>query len=250
MELLFESRTNLINFSGHLNFIQRQPELHPEPVLKPDTFADGAGVSIYGASDITLVYQPDAGGRWLHMPGRPIFIDRTAIPWARIAWINSASNVVEVGDEHRLFFSGTSASHCFGRTPDWKSIPRWLEYMKQRTQSGITFARWPKWQLFGFEADPEGAFAIQLGALDKPSEVFLSYEVIRPEGCIRAEVGVHSDAQVKPHTFKDSLPLARGSTNERITWKTGTVIQPTPAAWLFLRLENVRVYAYEVRPAQ
>ena len=49
MELLFESRTNLGDFSGHLNFVQRPPDLHPEPVLTPDTFADGAGVSIYGS---------------------------------------------------------------------------------------------------------------------------------------------------------------------------------------------------------
>lgn len=49
MELLFEARTNLGGFSGHLNFVQRKPHLHPEPVLRPDTFADGAGVSIYGS---------------------------------------------------------------------------------------------------------------------------------------------------------------------------------------------------------
>jgi len=49
MELLFESRTNLSGFSGHLNFVQYQPHIHPEPVLRCDTYADGAGVSIYGS---------------------------------------------------------------------------------------------------------------------------------------------------------------------------------------------------------
>ena len=49
MELLFESRTNLSGFTGHLNFIQYQPRIHAEPVLCPDTFVDGAGVSIYGS---------------------------------------------------------------------------------------------------------------------------------------------------------------------------------------------------------
>lgn len=34
MELLFESRTNLDNFNGHLNFVQRTPEIHAEPVLR------------------------------------------------------------------------------------------------------------------------------------------------------------------------------------------------------------------------
>ena len=49
MELLFECRTNLDGFTGHLNFVQRRPEIHPEPVLTPDTFADGKGVTIYGS---------------------------------------------------------------------------------------------------------------------------------------------------------------------------------------------------------
>ena len=49
MELLFEARPNLEEFSGHLNFVHRPPRLHPEPVLRPDTFTDGAGVTIYGS---------------------------------------------------------------------------------------------------------------------------------------------------------------------------------------------------------
>ncbi len=76
---------------------------------------------------MTLVYQPEPGGRWFHMPGRPIFVDHTEVPWARNGWINSASNVVEVGDEHRLYFSGTPTSHGFGWTPEWKATPRWVE---------------------------------------------------------------------------------------------------------------------------
>ncbi len=47
MELLFESRTNLTS-SGKLNFFQRQPEIHPDPVLTPDCFVDDAGASLYG----------------------------------------------------------------------------------------------------------------------------------------------------------------------------------------------------------
>jgi hypothetical protein len=44
MELLFESRENLAGFDRHLNFVQRRPQMHGEPVLRPDTFVDGAGV--------------------------------------------------------------------------------------------------------------------------------------------------------------------------------------------------------------
>jgi len=48
MELLFESRTNL-DVDGQLHFFQQCPEIHPEFVVKPDTFADGLGVTIYGS---------------------------------------------------------------------------------------------------------------------------------------------------------------------------------------------------------
>ena len=47
MELLFESRTNL-QTSGKINFFQHKPAIHPEPVLGPESFVDGAGTSLYG----------------------------------------------------------------------------------------------------------------------------------------------------------------------------------------------------------
>lgn len=212
----------------------------------PYTGSPTSAFALYGTSDITLVYQPDRGGRWLHLPGRPIFVDHTQVPWARNGWINSASNVVEVGDEHRLYFSGVPTSHGFGWTPDWKATPRWVEYQKKYPGSGIGFVSWPKWQLFGFESDPEGQFRIHLGKIDRPSELFVSYEIIKPEGCVQAELHVHPSTTL--HAFEDGVPMTRGSTGEKATWKSGTVIPATPSASAFLKLENARVYGYEVRP--
>jgi len=213
----------------------------------PYTWPGPCSYALYGTSDVTLVYQPEPGGRWFHVPGRPLFIDHTNVPWARSGWINTASNVVEVGDEHRLYFSGKPTSHGFGLTPEWKPAPPWAEYDKKLGGSGISFARWPKWQLFGFESDPEGSFRINLGRIEKPSEVFINYEIAKPDGCIHAEL--QTEGGVKVHTFEDSVPLTRGSTGEKAVWKTGAVIPPTPSATVFLRLQCARVYAYEVRPA-
>ena len=53
-ELLFESRLNIAApggisaMEGKLRFVQGKPKLHAEPVLMGDTYADGAGTSIYG----------------------------------------------------------------------------------------------------------------------------------------------------------------------------------------------------------
>jgi len=198
---------------------------------------------LYGTSDITLVYQPDPGGRWLHMPGRGVFIDHTTLPWTS-GWINTASNVVEVGDEQRLYFSGTPYSHGFGFGTDWKVAPRWAEYMGQHGGSGITFARWPKWRLFGFESDPEGSFTIQLGRIEKSSHVVVNYEITKPQGCVRAELG---GAEIQQRTLSDSVPMTAGSLGEIVAWKNGSAIPPTPSASLTLHLECARVYAYAVR---
>ena len=48
MELLFESRTEITERTGDIKFFQRKPTIHPESVLEPDSFVDGAGVMCYG----------------------------------------------------------------------------------------------------------------------------------------------------------------------------------------------------------
>jgi len=49
MELFFESRLEIKKVEGKLYSFQVKPDIHPEPVLKPDTFSDGSGASIYGS---------------------------------------------------------------------------------------------------------------------------------------------------------------------------------------------------------
>jgi len=48
MELLFESRREVLAVAGRVRAVQGRPVVLPEPVLVPDTFADGAGTTIYG----------------------------------------------------------------------------------------------------------------------------------------------------------------------------------------------------------
>ena len=199
-----------------------------------------------GGFHVALVYQPEAGGKWFHMPGRPIFVDHTALPWST-GWINTASNVIEVGDEHRLYYSGQPYSHGFGYGTDWQMKPQWVEHVTKHGGSGITFARWPKWRLFGFESDPAGTFRIDLGRIERPSEVVLNYEITKPDGCVRAEL---QGTSISARPLADAVPLTGNSTAVTVAWKTGTVIPPCASAALTLHLECARVYAYEVRPAK
>lgn len=207
---------------------------------------------LYGGSDVTLVYQPERGGRFFHLPGRPLFLDRQLTPWPD-GWINTASNVVEVGDEHRLYFSGTAYSHGFGLGTDWKRLPQWSEYRGKHPLSGITYASWPKWRLFGFDADPEGSMRIDLGRIDKPSEVLINYEITKPEGSIRCEL--KGDGLVL-RSAEESIPLTEDSIAAVVRWKDekdgkeGSTILPAASASLTLNMRCARVYAYEVRPLE
>lgn len=200
-------------------------------------------VALYGVSDITLVYQPEPGGRWFHVPGRPDFINHRAIPsWMR-GWINTASCPVEMGDEHWLYFSSCAATHGFYLDENWKPIERWTEWTTRHGRGVIGFARWPKWRLFGFESDPEGELVIDLGPTDRPSELFLNYTTCA-DGAVRAEL---LDAPAR--TLAESVPLTGQSTAAPVAWKDGALLAASPDRNVRVRLHlaMATVYAYELR---
>lgn len=199
--------------------------------------------ALWGTCDITLVYQPDPGGRWFHIPGRPIFIDHTANPWTN-GWINSASCVVEVKDEQRLYFSGVPITHGFYLNEEWKPINKWTEWTAKYgyPNGGIGFVSWPKYRLFGFESSPYGELTIDLGVIEKPSELFLNYQT-KPGGAVFVE-----QLDNPKRTQAESIPLSGDAISEKVAWKDGTIIQPSQGKKVLLKLclNVASVYAYDI----
>ena len=78
-------------------------------------------MGVFGAVDVTLVYQSEPSGRWLHQPGRPDFISHAQIPWGQ-GGVYTAAAPVEVGDEHWLFFASATESHAWYLDEHWKLL--------------------------------------------------------------------------------------------------------------------------------
>jgi hypothetical protein len=197
--------------------------------------------ALYGTADVSLVYQPDEGGKWFHMPGRPDFISHNAHPWMQ-GWISTFSAPVEVGDEHWLYFSAMPLGHGFYLNPDWKRDGRWAEYSRHVGARRIGVARWPKYRLFGIEATRDATLTINIPT-SVPVELHLNYKTF-PAGSVRAQV--INDPE---KTLENFVPLNGNQIAAKATWIQGTVIHPQ-SGWIQvkLELELATLYAYEVRP--
>ena len=107
----------------------------------------------------------------------------------------------------------------------------------------ITFARWPKWRLFGFRADPEGTIELRLGKLEAASRILLNYEC-DPSGSIRIEV-----LNTEGREVGSSVPMVGESLARPAAWTDGETLRPASGGGevtLRLHMERATVWAYEV----
>lgn len=202
-----------------------------------------SGIGVFGAVDVTLAYQNGPGDCWLHMPGRPDFISHSDPPWGH-GGVYTACSPVEVGDEHRLYFSSSAHTHGWYVNEQWRVV----EELKQTLIDGgicrVGFARWPKWRLFGFQSDPHGTLSLNIRP-DSPCTFLLNYEC-EVGGSIRAEL-----PGVDGCSLDDSVELTGDSLGSPIAWHNGTAIPPAEDGaprTVKLHLDRATVYAYEVAP--
>ncbi len=214
----------------------------------PRTAGHGAGV--FGATDISLVYQANEGDCWVHMPGRPDFLTHNTRPWARGGFY-SASNVVEAGDEHRLYLTGANRTHAWYLDADWKLLESRKQQLIHEGLARIGMARWPKWRLFGFRADPEGSIDINLGPISQPCRLALNFET-EPGGSLRVQLLSGNSDPLESYTLEDAIPLSGNHIGESARWKNNDIIHPTQGKPVIARLslDCASIYAYELRPVK
>ena len=207
---------------------------------RPRTHSTGTGV--FGAVDVTLVYQCAEGDRWLHSPGRPDFMRHGEFAWNE-GGVYTSSGPVTVGDQQRLYFSGSLHSHGWYVDSQWHIRDRWRQDLIDAGLGRIGFAYWPKDRLFGYRADPEGVLTLDLGQIDEPRELVLNYKT-EVGGSVRVALEDAPD-----RALADAVPLAGDCVAGVVAWRSGSRIIPQAGRRVTARIhiERADVYAYELR---
>jgi len=204
----------------------------------------GSESGVFGATDISLAYQAGPGDRWLHSPGRPDFLTHGDPEWAA-GGIYLSSGPVLAGDEHRLYFCGAPHTHGWYVDAKWQIIEERKQELIDNGIGRIGFASFPKFRLFGFQADPEGELTLELGAVSTPSELQLNYQT-EVGGNLRVEL-----PGIEGFGLDQAKALSGDSVGSAAEWESGTVIPATGGRSLAakLHLDCATVWAYELRPA-
>ena len=197
----------------------------------------------FGESDVTLAYQSEPGGCWQHSRGRADFISHTDRPWTR-GGVYGASTPIEVGDEHWLYISGSVHSHAWQTGVDGEPDPVRQRQMAEEGHGQIGIARWPKWRLVDFRADPAGMVTVRIGPIDGRGDLHLNYEC-EPGGWIDASLIPEGGGSV----LDTATRLTGDAVEAKVNWKQGA-LAATPAdrtLWLQLQMDRASVYAYDLR---
>jgi hypothetical protein len=206
----------------------------------PRTADTEAGV--FGAVDVSLVYQCGRGDRWLHSFGRKDFISHDDTPWGS-GGIYTASCPVEAGDDQRLYFTSTLHSHGWYLDSRWKVQDNRKKELLEEKMCRIGYASWPRDRLFGFKADPDGWLELNLGRIERPVELVLNYKTER-FGRVRIELPGRKD-----YSLDNSRSMVGDNLKSVVEWKTGSIIKPEDENPLIARIhmDCAKLYAFELR---
>lgn len=198
-----------------------------------------------GSVDLSIICQPERGGRWLHLPGRPDWLAAAdAPPWARGA-LYTASSPIEVGDETWLYFTGTLDQH--GRCGYGADEEAWRRGQVERGGfARIGLLRWPRHRLIGYRAYlPERLQLAPRRAVDGPGRLILN-AITQPGGQIRAAL---LDPSMKPlpgYALDDCDPVVGDYLEIEVHWR-GKETFPTAANAFAAEIElcNATLYAFD-----
>jgi hypothetical protein len=190
-----------------------------------------------GPVDISLVYQLERGGGWLHLPGRPDWLSTAEMPSWASGCIYTASSPLEVGDETWLYFTGTANLHgLFGHGIDRKQA-------LATTPGGISkigLAKWPRNRLIGFQAGVPGRVRLACGEESTGQALRINAETAQ-RGRVRARLLDGEGKALKGFDFEDCVPLTKSALDHAFFWKGGA---PAGAGLAEVELQDATLYAF------
>ncbi|MDP6983544.1 MAG: hypothetical protein QGG05_10710 [Candidatus Latescibacteria bacterium] len=189
-----------------------------------------------GQVDLELRYQPERGGRWLSLPGKPDWVNAAQAPeWAR-GCLYGASHAIHVGDETWLYVTGTTELHGYTGS----SVDRQSYRDDQATAGG--FARigrltWPRHRILGVRARLQEQVDLLSGPVtaDEPAGLFLNAHT-GTGGRLRAAL---LDAKYQPipgYGVDDCDAISGDHLNRVVSWN-GSPQLPETSDRLIARME-------------
>jgi hypothetical protein len=171
-----------------------------------------------GRVDLSIVYQIERGGRWLHVPGRPDWLCADEAPaWAR-GGLYTASSPLDVGNETWLYFTGTKDRHSWcGYGIDYSTWTKAVS--EQGGWSKLGLAKWPRNRIMGYESALTDVITLLPGQERAAQGKLLLNVVTRPGGRVRAQL---LDADCKPipgHGFDDCEVITGDPLDAAVQWK-------------------------------
>lgn len=181
------------------------------------------GLGKTGRVDLSIVYRTERWSRWQHVPGRPDwFCAEDAPEWAR-GGLYTASTPIHVGDETRLYVTGSRDHHgaCGLRPYDTR--------MKEASETGgfsrIGLLKWRRDRIMGLRTLWDGV--VELWApVPAPSPCKLQLNVkTRPGGHVRARLlylqglaFTPSDGPIDGYGFDECEPIAGDHQCVTVRW--------------------------------
>jgi len=202
-------------------------------------------IGVMGRVDISIVYQLERGGCWHHLPGRPDWLCADDAPaWARGA-LYTASNPIHVGDETRLYFTGTIDRH--GHCGHGIDYAQWVKTLKElRGFARIGLAKWTRDRIMGYRSYLSNRIILTPGT--RRVEGLTLNAVTEPNGCLRAALTYENGEPIPGYGFDQCQPIAGDHLAAPLRWNNISRWPTVPenrSLHVRIELTNATLFAFD-----
>ena len=206
----------------------------------------GLRCGIFGAVNVSLVYQAQRGGRWVHFPGRAEWMSTLDAPdWAR-GCLYTAAYPIDVGDETWLYFTGTPYDHGWYVDTNWQVVPELKAMADETGFCSIGLARWPRDRLMGYHAPLRETMTLTPRVERGTEAALVINAVTRSDGGIR--VALTDSARKQPiegYTLDDCDLISGDHREAAVGWKGKKALPAVQELSATIEITKGTLYAFE-----